>query len=128
MSYVSCQYCMRYHKRNEVCPKKPKRVDKKDYDKIYSSNRWKTLSENLRAENLNMCQVCIRLDNVIVPNVGSQVHHMTYLTDDINKEYDRDNLLVCCEEHHLIIHKNNLNSKDKIQKYFKINLEKEIKF
>lgn len=127
MSLVSCKYCNSIHTRGTQCSKKPKSKVKrdKDYDKIYNSYRWKKLRSGVLKDSIYMCSVCARQKGVI-PRQATEVHHITYMTDDIEGAYDRANLLAICSLHHKEIHSNNLNSKEKIEEYFKINLENEI--
>ena len=127
MSLVSCKYCHKLHKRGTQCSMKPKAKVKrdKDYDKVYNSYRWKKVGGSVLKDNLYMCAICARQKGV-VPRQATEVHHITYMTENIEGAYDRDNLLPLCSIHHREIHSNNLNNKNKIEKYFKINLEKEI--
>lgn len=125
MSLVSCKYCGKLHKRGEQCSSKPSRNRNKDYDRIYNSHRWKKLSRDIRKQHLYFCGVCGRQEGVI-PRQSTQVHHITYITEDIGMAYEVDNLLPVCDTCHLVIHKENLNNKNKIEKHFKIDLEKEI--
>lgn len=128
ISLVSCSYCGKLHKRGTKCNSKPKVKRNKDYDKIYNSYRWQQLRDSVKKESMYFCQVCCRLEGIVVPNYSDEVHHVVPITEDISRAYDKDNLLPLCAMHHDEIHLNKLNSIKKIEEHFKINFKEENRF
>ena len=95
-------------------------------NKFYSSYRWQKIREQVKKDNLYQCKICMILGEA-VPRYADDVHHIVPILKDWELRYEYSNLLPVCEHHHYnVIHKENLNSKLKIEKYFKIDLEKEI--
>ncbi len=127
ISLVACGRCGKIHKRGQKCPeKKSYRNRNTEMNKFYSSYRWQKIREQVKKDNLYQCKICM-LFGETVPNYADDVHHIVPILEDWELRYEYSNLLPVCEHHHYnVIHKENLNSKNKIEKYFQINLEREI--
>lgn len=114
----SCKYCGRYHRRDEVCPRAPKKAykynsterkysEKKKDDKYYfrNSQAWRDKRELIRARDLNLCQACLYELPFTEKKYNSErlgVHHVESLDASWDKRLDDDNLITLCECHHKI--------------------------
>lgn len=123
MSLVSCHICYKVHPRGIECPSRKCYKNKNtEMNKFYSSYKWQKIREQVKKDNLYQCKICMILGEV-VPRYADDVHHIVPILKDWELRYEYSNLLPVCEHHHYnVIHKENLNSKLKIEKYFKIDL------
>lgn len=68
---------------------------KSNYLDYIKSKPWKILSERIKQQRGNKCQLCSKTNNI-------QVHHNTYKR--LGKEEDND-LIVLCESCHIKFHR-----------------------
>ncbi len=108
----SCTYCMRIHDSKHICIEKQAVIDKRhnwvrdNNSQVYkfrSSGAWQRKREEIRARDLQLCQICIRelyeTTNKYTYNDLS-VHHAVPLEEDYDKRLDNDNLITICDSHH----------------------------
>lgn len=100
----SCAYCGRIHDTKYDCGKKPQKKKKITYiDRFRSSRNWREKREQIRARDLNLCQICIRnlYDTDRQYNYEDlSIHHAIPLERDFEKRLDDDNLITVCGKHH----------------------------
>lgn len=100
----SCAYCGRIHDTKYDCGKKPQKQKKITYiDRFRSSRRWRDKREQIRARDLNLCQICIRnlYDTDRQYNYEElSVHHAISLEKNFERRLDDDNLITACSKHH----------------------------
>lgn len=100
----SCSYCGRIHDTKYDCGKRPQKQKKITYiDRFRSSRKWREKREQIRARDINLCQICIR--NLYEPDRQYNyeylsVHHSVPMESDFSKRLDDDNLLTLCARHH----------------------------
>ena len=120
--------------RNHICPSKPKpKVDYKAKrinqnektareNKFYSSQAWQTIRLSVLVKARYKCYVAEQLGEVAVAN---HVHHIEFIGEAWEKRLDIDNLIPISSHYHKLIHKLNINSKEKLDKFIE-DLKKEI--
>lgn len=132
--YKYCRYCMEtVDMRKHLCPIKPKpKVDYKAKrknmsdrtareNKFYSSQAWQTMRLSVLVKARYKCWVAEQLGEIEVAN---HVHHIEYVGDAWEKRMDIDNLIPISAHYHKLIHKLNINSKEKLEKFIE-DLKKE---
>lgn len=119
--------------RNHICPSKPKpKVDYKAKrinqnektareNKFYSSQAWQTIRLSVLVKARYKCYVAEQLGEVAVAN---HVHHIEFIGEAWEKRLDIDNLIPISSHYHKLIHKLNINSKEKLDKFIE-DLKKE---
>ena len=77
-------------------------VNKKEYQKVYNTRRWKDLRARKMADN-PLCEECERKGKVIP---AKEVHHLKpfEIDYDLSLAYDYDNLISLCVECHKEAH------------------------
>lgn len=90
-------------------------LENESYRLFYMSKAWKSKrKEILRRDNFE-CVMCKALCKF---TPATDVHHILNLKDNYDKRLDNDNLISLCHHcHYDIVHKLDLNSKDKIDDY-----------
>ena len=73
----------------------------KKYNNFYQSQRWRTLRGVVFVESCGLCQRCLSRG---VESEAKEVHHIEPIGKSWAKRYDRDNLILLCEECHRIAH------------------------
>ena len=89
MALKSCKYCGRIHKKEFICPMKPKNNKYKtsEADKFRWTRSWQKKRDDIRRRDKHLCQICIRkLYNTINKyNYNNlEVHHIV----PIKESYD----------------------------------------
>ena len=105
MPLKSCKYCGRIHKKDFVCPMKPKRNKYKtsEADKFRWTKAWQRKREEVKRRDKFLCQICIRkLYNTIKKyNYNDlEVHHIVPIKEDYELRLEDSNLITVCEYHH----------------------------
>lgn len=132
--YKYCKWCMEtVDIRNHICPSKPKpKVDYKAKrinqnektareNKFYSSQAWQTIRLSVLVKARYKCYVAEKLGEIAV---ASSVHHIEFIGEAWEKRLDIDNLIPISAHYHKLIHKLNINSKEKLEKFIE-DLKKE---
>lgn len=100
----SCSYCGRIHDSKYDCGKRPKKFKKKyEKDAFRSSYAWQRKTEEIKARDNHLCQVCIRnLYGTIarLNSIGLSVHHAISLKENYELRLDNNNLITLCTKHH----------------------------
>lgn len=125
--YKYCRYCMEtVDMRNHLCPSKPKpkvnykakRENQSDKtareNKFYSSRAWQTMRLSVLVKARYKCYVAEKLGEIAV---GDHVHHIEYIGEAWEKRMDIDNLIPISAHYHKLLHKLNINSKEKLEKF-----------
>lgn len=134
--YKYCRYCMEtVDMRNHICPSKPKpKVNykaKKEHqsdktareNRFYSSQVWQTMRLSILVKARYKCWIAEQLGEISVAN---HVHHIEYIGDAWEKRMNIDNLIPISAHYHKLIHKLNINSKEKLEKFIEdLKIEKE---
>ena len=119
--------------RNHICPSKPKpkvnyKAKKENQsdktareNRFYSSRAWHTVRLSVLVKARYKCYVAEQLGEVAVAN---HVHHIEYVGDAWEKRLDIDNLIPISAHYHKLIHKLNINSKEKLERFIE-DLKKE---
>lgn len=105
MSLKSCKYCGRIHKRDFVCPMKPKsnKYKTSEADKFRWTKAWQRKREEVKGRDKFLCQICIRkLYNTIKKyNYNDlEVHHIIPIKENYELRLEDSNLITVCEYHH----------------------------
>ena len=79
----------------------PKQNYHEKYNKFYQSQRWRELRGAVFIESNGLCQQCLKKGIV---SEGKEVHHIAPIEKSWAKRYDRDNLILLCDECHRIAH------------------------
>ena len=132
--YKFCKWCREsVDMRNHICPSKPKtkvnykakRENQSDKtareNKFYSSQAWQTIRLSVLVKARYKCYVAEQLGEVAVAN---HVHHIEFIGEAWEKRLDIDNLIPISSHYHKLIHKLNINSKEKLDKFIE-DLKKE---
>jgi hypothetical protein len=108
----TCSYCGNIHDKTFDCPKKPKTKygkgytkERSDIDKLRNTRRWRSKSLEIRKRDKGLCQVCIReLYNTDTRyNMHTiEVHHIYFISENIRRMYDNNNLISLCKYHHVM--------------------------
>jgi 5-methylcytosine-specific restriction protein A len=77
-------------------------INKKEYQKIYNTPRWKKL-RRLKLQNNPICEKCWER-GIVTPT--EEIHHIVPFIQDIEMAFDYDNLIALCVECHKEAHKN----------------------
>lgn len=125
--YKYCRYCMEIvDMRNHLCSSKPKpkvnyKAKKENQsdktareNKFYSSRAWQTMRLSVLLKARYKCWVAEQLGEIAV---ASSVHHIEYIGEAWKKRLDIDNLIPISSHYHKLIHKLNINSKEKLEKF-----------
>ena len=125
--YKFCKWCREsVDIRNHICQSKPKpKVDYKAKrinqnektareNKFYSSQAWQTIRLSVLVKARYKCYVAEQLGEVAVAN---HVHHIECIGEAWEKRLDIDNLIPISSHYHKLIHKLNINSKEKLEKF-----------
>ena len=125
--YKYCRYCMEtVDMKNHICQSKPKpKVNYKAKrgnqsektareNKFYSSRAWQTMRLSILVKARYKCYVAEQLGEVAV---ASSVHHIEFIGEAWEKRLDIDNLIPISAYYHKLIHKLNINSKEKLEKF-----------
>ena len=119
--------------RNHICPSKPKpKVDYKAKrisqsektareNKFYSSQAWQTMRLSVLIKSRYKCYVAEQLGEI---EVASSVHHIEFIGEAWEKRLNVNNLIPISVHYHKLIHKFNINSKEKLDKFIE-DLKKE---
>ena len=135
--YKYCRYCMEtVDIRNHICPSKhkpkvdykAKRINQSEKtareNKFYSSQAWQTMRLSVLVKARYKCYVAEQLGEIAV---ASSVHHIEFIGEAWEKGLDIDNLIPISAHYHKLIHKLNINSKEKLDKFIEyLKKEKEI--
>lgn len=132
--YKYCRCCVKtVEMRNHICPSKPKpKVDYKAKrinqnektareNRFYSSRAWQTMRLSVLLKARYKCWVAEQLGEIAVAN---HVHHIEFIGEAWEKRLDIDNLIPISSHYHKLIHKLNINSKEKLDKFIE-DLKKE---
>lgn len=125
--YKYCRYCMEtVDMRNHLCLSKPKpkvnykakRENQSDKtareNRFYSSKAWQTVRLSVLIQARYKCYVAEQIGEIAV---ASSVHHIEYIGEAWEKRLDIDNLIPISSHYHKLIHKLNINSKEKLEKF-----------
>lgn len=125
--YKYCRYCMKtVDMRNHLCLSKPKpkvnykakRENQSDKtareNRFYSSRAWQTMRLSVLLKARYKCWVAEQLGEITVAN---HVHHICYLSEAWDRRLDFGNLIPISSHYHKLIHKLNINSKEKLEKF-----------
>ena len=125
--YKYCRHCIQtVDMRNHLCLSKPKpkvnykakRENQSDKtareNRFYSSRAWQTVRLSVLIQARYKCYVAEQIGEIAV---ASSVHHICYLSEAWEKRLDIDNLIPISSHYHKLIHKLNINSKEKLEKY-----------
>lgn len=125
--YKYCKWCMQTVDMNShICINKPKaKVNYKAKrenqsektareNRFYSSQAWQTMRLSVLVKARYKCWVAERLGEIAVAN---HVHHICYISEAWEKRLDIDNLIPISSHYHKLIHKLNINSKEKLEKF-----------
>lgn len=133
---IACSKCFKIHERtkNGKCPNVSNTniYVKKHTQRYYNSYQWTKTREEIIDRQNGLCIISRALfdkDSKHKLNPIEEVHHIKKLEDCIRDReehliYDTSNLIGITKEFHRAIHKHKLDSIDKIEKHFKINLKK----
>lgn len=110
-SKISCPICGRVHDRNYICEAKKNRQQERSEGnskridaKIYNSNKWKKLRDNILQEYNNIDLFSYYVEGRIV--VADCIHHIVECLDNEDMAYDWDNLIPLCNyTHRKIVHR-----------------------
>ena len=106
----SCPYCGKYHKNNEICPKKPQKTEyikkcNSASDKFRGRQVWKNKRREIKERDMNVCRLCLtgkfRPDGkpaIVTDNLS--VHHIKPLEKDYDYRLDNDWLITLCGSCH----------------------------
>lgn len=132
--YKYCRYCMEtVDMRNHICPSKPKpkvnyKAKKENQsdktareNRFYSSRAWQTVRLSVLVKARYKCYVAEQLGEIAVAN---HVHHIEFIGEAWEKRLSIDNLIPISAHYHKLIHKLNINSKEKLDKFIE-DLKKE---
>ena len=87
------------HRDGEECPRKPKKVYRKEEsDKLRSKYAWTQKSEQIRKEAGYLCEYCKLQGKYTYDNL--EVHHITKLRQNEDGLLDNLNLICLCKMHH----------------------------
>ncbi len=105
MALKSCKYCGRIHKKEFICPMKPKNNKYKtsEADKFRWTRSWQKKRDDIRRRDKHLCQICIRkLYNTINKyNYNNlEVHHIVPIKESYDLRLEDTNLITLCEYHH----------------------------
>lgn len=105
MPLKSCKYCGRIHKKDFICPMKPKsnKYKTSEADKFRWTKAWQRKREEVKRRDKFLCQICIRkLYNTIKKyNYNDlEVHHIVPIKEDYELRLEDSNLITVCEYHH----------------------------
>ena len=112
--------------RNHLCLSKPKpkvnykakRENQSDKtareNRFYSSKAWQTVRLSVLIQARYKCYVAEQIGEIAV---ASSVHHIEYIGEAWEKRLDIDNLIPISSHYHKLIHKLNINSKEKLEKF-----------
>jgi 5-methylcytosine-specific restriction protein A len=83
--------------------KRPVTVNKKEYQKVYNTRRWKDLRA-AKIRNNPVCEECARQGKT---TPTKEIHHIKpfEIDNDLSLAYDYDNLISLCVECHKQAHK-----------------------
>lgn len=125
--YKYCRYCMEtVDMRNHLCLSKPKpkvnyKAKKENQsdktareNKFYSSQAWQTIRLSVLVKARYKCYVAEQLGEIAV---ASSVHHIEFIGEAWEKRLDINNLIPISSHYHKLIHKLNINSKEKLEKF-----------
>ena len=125
--YKYCRHCIQtVDMRNHLCLSKPKpkvnykakRENQSDKtareNRFYSSRAWQTVRLSVLIQARYKCYVAEKLGEL---SVASSVHHIEYISEAWEKRLDIDNLIPISAHYHKLIHKLNINSKEKLEKF-----------
>lgn len=127
MAWKFCRFCGEtVDMNNHKCIMKPK--PKVDYkmkkanqsdstsreNKFYSSGAWQSMRLSILIKAKYKCYIAERLGEVAV---ASAVHHIEYIGEVWDKRLDVNNLIPISSHYHTLIHKLNINSKEKLEKF-----------
>ena len=124
ISKISCPICGRVHDRSYVCEAKKRRKQERSKEnnkrvdtKIYNSNKWKRLRDNILEEYNNIDLFSYYVYGKVV--VADCVHHIEECLEVEDMAYDWDNLIPLCNyTHRRIVHKiynNSIKIKKELQ-------------
>ena len=125
--YKYCRHCIQtVDMRNHLCLSKPKpkvnykakRENQSDKtareNRFYSSRAWQTVRLSVLIQARYKCYVAEQIGEIAV---ASSVHHIEYIGEAWEKRLDIDNLIPISSHYHKLIHKLNINSKEKLEKF-----------
>lgn len=125
--YKYCRHCMEtVDIRNHICPSKPKpkvnyKAKKENQsdktareNKFYSSRAWQTMRLSVLIQARYKCYVAEQIGEIAV---ASSVHHIEYIGEAWEKRLDIDNLIPISSHYHKLLHKLNINSKEKLKNF-----------
>jgi len=133
---IACNKCFRTHERmkNGKCPNVSNTniYVNKNTQKHYNSYQWKKTKQEVIDKQFGLCiisKALFDIDNTHRLNTIEEVHHIISVEKCLasNREhliYDVNNCLGISRNYHKEIHKYKLDSIDKIEQHYKINLKK----
>lgn len=71
------------------------------YKSFYQQKKWRDLREQVFLEANGLCEECLKKKII---TEGREVHHRVSIESDWSKRYDRNNLVLLCDEHHRQAH------------------------
>ena len=90
-------------------------------NKFYSSQAWQTMRLAVLTKARYKCWVAEQLGEIAVSNY---VHHIEFVGENWSRRLDIDNLIPISSHYHKLIHKFNINNKEKLEKFIE-DLKKE---
>ncbi|HFC9286538.1 HNH endonuclease signature motif containing protein [Clostridium perfringens] len=112
-----CKPIIEKEKRRNKILYKRQRTNKfglSEQQKIYNSKKWRETKASVLDEYKGLCVGCLA-KGLLVP--ATEVHHIVWLSKDISKAYDKDNLISLCYSCHDDIHRLNIDNKDKLESF-----------
>ena len=85
------------------------------YRLFYSSKEWRLKRDEIHRRD-GICKVCEALYKF---QPIDEIHHIEPLLKSFDKRLDNDNLVGLCKDHHHMIHNNNIDNKEKLNKFIK---------
>lgn len=67
------------------------------YKSFYQQKEWKDLRQQVFLEANGLCEECLKKKKI---EEGKEVHHIVPIDEDWSKRYERNNLILLCDEHH----------------------------
>lgn len=71
------------------------------YKSFYQQKEWRELRQQVFLEVNGLCEECLK-KNIV--EQGKEVHHIVPIDTDWSKRYERNNLILLCDECHRLAH------------------------
>lgn len=109
----ACQYCGRIHDKRVACSAKRRTMAERDAIQRERSERnrsfrssgvWRRKAAAIRKRDKDTCLVCLdelrRTYHHSGSLSGTEVHHITPLSDNFDLRLEDENLITLCRDHH----------------------------